>query len=263
MFDRFAARTRQAPRPHRHARSATTPRGSIAEGLARAPLLTPKGVKEGLEKVRMLPAVNGGPRTHMSLGPYDHKAYKGDWLLLRRIENGRTVFVDLHDPASIAPAGRLWAGRDAVPAIASSAPAAPACPSHGVDGRRRRRLAQRSRRPRRTAAHAGRHGGGLLGAARSDMEALAAASRALRGLLARRRHDDQPRRGRVPLRAGRRAASSPSSWRQRETDAPLLGAVTLETLGLMLNPLSREILPMRLILARLTGTSAPLSSPSP
>jgi ABC-type branched-subunit amino acid transport system substrate-binding protein len=71
----------------------------IAEGLARAPLLTPRGVKDGLEKVRMLPAVNGGPRTHMSLGPYDHKAYKGDWLLIRRIQNGRTVFVDFHDPA--------------------------------------------------------------------------------------------------------------------------------------------------------------------
>jgi len=54
-------------------------------------------VKEGLEKVRMLPAVNGGPRTHMSLGPYDHKAYKGDWLVIRRIEGGRTVFVGLHD----------------------------------------------------------------------------------------------------------------------------------------------------------------------
>jgi len=31
-------------------------------------------------------------------------------------------------------------------------------------------------------------------------------------------------------------------------DAPLLGAVTLETLGLMVNPLSRELLPMRLVL---------------
>src|SRR2546430_2505191 len=69
----------------------------IAEGLARAPLLTPRGVKEGLEKVRLLPAVNGGPRTHMSLGPYDHKAYKGDWLVIRRIEGGRTVFVGLHE----------------------------------------------------------------------------------------------------------------------------------------------------------------------
>jgi predicted aspartyl protease len=32
-------------------------------------------------------------------------------------------------------------------------------------------------------------------------------------------------------------------------DAALLGAVTLETLGLMVNPLSRELLPMRLMLA--------------
>jgi ABC-type branched-subunit amino acid transport system substrate-binding protein len=70
----------------------------IAEGIARANLLTPHGLKEGLEKVRMLPAVNGGPRTHMSLGPYDHKAYKGDWLVIRKIEGGRTVFVGLHEP---------------------------------------------------------------------------------------------------------------------------------------------------------------------
>lgn len=33
-------------------------------------------------------------------------------------------------------------------------------------------------------------------------------------------------------------------------DEPLLGAVTLETLGLVLNQLSREVLPMRLTLAR-------------
>src|SRR2546425_13294053 len=70
----------------------------IAEGLARAPLLTPRGVKEGLEKVRLLPAVNGGPRTHMSLGPHDHKADKGDWPVIPRVEGGRTVFVGLHEP---------------------------------------------------------------------------------------------------------------------------------------------------------------------
>jgi predicted aspartyl protease len=34
-------------------------------------------------------------------------------------------------------------------------------------------------------------------------------------------------------------------------DEPLLGAVTLEVLGLMLNPLSRELLPMKLVLARI------------
>jgi hypothetical protein len=32
-------------------------------------------------------------------------------------------------------------------------------------------------------------------------------------------------------------------------EGPLLGAVTLETLGLMLNPLTRAIHPMRLMLA--------------
>ena len=34
-----------------------------------------------------------------------------------------------------------------------------------------------------------------------------------------------------------------------ERDGALLGAVTLETLGLMLNPLTREILPMRMALS--------------
>jgi clan AA aspartic protease len=37
------------------------------------------------------------------------------------------------------------------------------------------------------------------------------------------------------------------------TDAPLLGAVTLETLGLMVNPLTRELLPMRLLLSGVLG----------
>ena len=96
VFDRFAARTGKRKEHTVVALSYDTAR-LIAEGLARANLLTPRGLKEGLEKVRMLPAVNGGPRTHMSLGPYDHKAYKGDWLVIRKIEAGRTVFVDLHE----------------------------------------------------------------------------------------------------------------------------------------------------------------------
>jgi len=45
-------------------------------------------------------------------------------------------------------------------------------------------------------------------------------------------------------------ATSPVVLGEAE-DAPLLGAVTLETVGLMVNPLSRELLPMRLMLARL------------
>jgi predicted aspartyl protease len=43
------------------------------------------------------------------------------------------------------------------------------------------------------------------------------------------------------------AATSPVVLGE-EHDGALLGAVTLETLGLMLNPLTREILPMRMAL---------------
>src|SRR5205085_11607360 len=97
MFDRFAA-WHGKRRDHTVTALSYDTARLIAEGLARANLLTQRGLKEGLEKVRMLPAVNGGPRTHMSLGPYDHKAYKGDSLLLRNIEGGKTVFVELYEP---------------------------------------------------------------------------------------------------------------------------------------------------------------------
>ena len=44
-------------------------------------------------------------------------------------------------------------------------------------------------------------------------------------------------------------ATSPVVLGETEDEA-LLGAVTLETLGLMLNPLSRKLQPMRMVLAR-------------
>jgi predicted aspartyl protease len=46
------------------------------------------------------------------------------------------------------------------------------------------------------------------------------------------------------------AATSPVVLGE-EHDGALLGAVTLETLGFMLNPLTREILPMRMALSHL------------
>lgn len=46
-----------------------------------------------------------------------------------------------------------------------------------------------------------------------------------------------------------RRATSPVVLGETEDEA-LLGAVTLETLGLMLNPLNRTLQPMRMILAR-------------
>ena len=53
------------------------------------------------------------------------------------------------------------------------------------------------------------------------------------------------------IQVGRHGATSPVVLGGPD-DAPLLGAVTLETLGLMVNPLTRELLPMRLMLAGAT-----------
>lgn len=52
-----------------------------------------------------------------------------------------------------------------------------------------------------------------------------------------------------------RRATSPVVLGESEDEA-LLGAVTLETLGLMLNPLSRTLQPMRMVMARTTRTSS-------
>jgi predicted aspartyl protease len=53
-----------------------------------------------------------------------------------------------------------------------------------------------------------------------------------------------------------KGATSPVVLGERR-EGPLLGAVTLETLGLMLNPLTREIRPMRLLLATMQPTVLP------
>lgn len=52
------------------------------------------------------------------------------------------------------------------------------------------------------------------------------------------------------------AATSPVVFGEGH-DGALLGAVTLETLGLMLNPLTREILPMQMALSHLRRRGRP------
>jgi ABC-type branched-subunit amino acid transport system substrate-binding protein len=65
----------------------------LAEGMANAKPTSPAGVKAGLEMVRMLPTAAGAPGTVMSLAPYDHRAYKGDYFVLRTIQDGENVLV--------------------------------------------------------------------------------------------------------------------------------------------------------------------------
>ncbi len=73
---------------------------ALAEAIGRARPVTPKGVKAGLEQVRMLPATMGGPGTVIGFAPYDHRGYKGDYLVLRGYRNGteglaEDLFADL------------------------------------------------------------------------------------------------------------------------------------------------------------------------
>jgi branched-chain amino acid transport system substrate-binding protein len=70
----------------------------LAEGLYRAPVLDGRGLKTGLEQIRFMPSTTGGPRTHIACSPYDHKMFKGDWLLYGRVQNGKLEFEDYFEP---------------------------------------------------------------------------------------------------------------------------------------------------------------------
>jgi len=63
----------------------------VAEAVARSAHLTRVGIKEGLERVKQLPASSGMDGTTMSFGHYDHGALKGRYLVLRQWLDGKTV----------------------------------------------------------------------------------------------------------------------------------------------------------------------------
>ena len=69
----------------------------LAEGLHRAPKPDGEGMRDGIERLRFLPSTIGGPRTHITGGPFDHNLFKGDWLVYARCAGGRFVFEGLCD----------------------------------------------------------------------------------------------------------------------------------------------------------------------
>ena len=62
----------------------------LARGLAYAPELTRKGLKEGLERVKWLPAAQGLEGTMLGFGHHDRGALHGHYLVLRRWRDGET-----------------------------------------------------------------------------------------------------------------------------------------------------------------------------
>ena len=69
----------------------------IAEALFRAPVLTPEGVKKGLERIRWMPSAVGGNNNHISCSAYEHNMYSGDWLCYGKIQNGKLEFEGLYN----------------------------------------------------------------------------------------------------------------------------------------------------------------------
>jgi branched-chain amino acid transport system substrate-binding protein len=70
---------------------------AVVEAIHRANVLTPEGIKDGFERIRFMPAVTGGPNTHIAAGPYDHQMFKGDWLHYGRVQNGKLEFAGLFE----------------------------------------------------------------------------------------------------------------------------------------------------------------------
>jgi ABC-type branched-subunit amino acid transport system substrate-binding protein len=67
-------------------------------GIANAAIPAPRYVKEGIERIRWMPATNGGPATYIQFGPWDHKGYKGDFLTIRELRGGELRFDRYHRP---------------------------------------------------------------------------------------------------------------------------------------------------------------------
>jgi hypothetical protein len=71
---------------------------AASEALTNTEELTGEGVQAGLERIKMMPTTIGGPRTNITLGARDHRGYKGDFLLMKQVRDGKFDFVAYHWP---------------------------------------------------------------------------------------------------------------------------------------------------------------------
>ena len=65
----------------------------VGEALARTDHLTRGGIRDALERIKLLPATCGVEGTTMGFGHYDHGALTGQFLVLREWRDGKTVQV--------------------------------------------------------------------------------------------------------------------------------------------------------------------------
>jgi branched-chain amino acid transport system substrate-binding protein len=97
MIDRFEARFGRRTGNVVIALAYDTARAAI-HGIGNAAIPEPRWVKEGMERIRWMPATNGGPGTYIQFGPWDRKGYKGDFLTIRELRGGALNFDGYHRP---------------------------------------------------------------------------------------------------------------------------------------------------------------------
>jgi hypothetical protein len=66
----------------------------VAVGVGRAVHLTRDGVRDGLERIKLLRATIGREGTTMGFGRWERSALKGQFLVLRQWHEGRTLQID-------------------------------------------------------------------------------------------------------------------------------------------------------------------------
>ncbi len=97
MIDRFQKRFGRTSKNVVVALAYDTARVAI-HGLGNASMATPEEVMRGMERIRWMPATNGGPATYIQFGPWDRKGYKGDFLTIRELRGGELRFDGYHRP---------------------------------------------------------------------------------------------------------------------------------------------------------------------
>jgi len=99
MIDRFQRRFGRTSRNVVVALAYDTAR-AVIHGIGNAAMATPEAVKGGLERVRWMPATNGGPGTYIQFGPWDRHGEQGDFLTIRELRGGKR-FHGYHRPQAV------------------------------------------------------------------------------------------------------------------------------------------------------------------
>lgn len=86
----------------------------IREAIMRAPSLTPEGLRQGIERIRWVPALTGGPGNFLCAYPGEHNLFNGEYLVLGRVRDGKLEYEGKFDaqtfdvPALPGPNTRKW-----------------------------------------------------------------------------------------------------------------------------------------------------------